>query len=151
VAEKPSGARAVEASAEEGSANKNENPFANVRLSVDRRFARSSHLRFLTFVYNAANSRAGNALPTVETAPASSINAGPDLAVQVQVFRDSQPVLTMAARKIQTEGIADLSRVPYAADLTLEDLQPGRYVLQVTVIDRINKATATQRFSFQVD
>jgi len=83
--------------------------------------------------------------------PTSATVAGPDLAVQVQVFRDNEPVITDPLHKISVEGIADLSRVPYAAELTLDGLRPGRYVLQVTVIDRIAKTSASQRFAFQVD
>jgi hypothetical protein len=71
--------------------------------------------------------------------------------VQVQVFRDNEPVITMPLAKIQVEGTSDLLRLPYAAELTLDGLQPGRYVLLVTVIDRVAKASASQRFGFQVD
>jgi len=74
----------------------------------------------------------------------------PDLAVQVQVFRDNEPVLTTALHKINTEGV-DVHRVPYAADVNLDDLRPGAYVLQVTVIDRQGKSSASQKINFQVD
>ncbi len=136
-----------------------QNPFGQVRLNVDHRFARSSHLRFLTFVYNAVGTN-----PVVQTPqspdgsggngaiiPTSSTGAGPDLAVQVQVFRDNEPVITDPLHKVSVEGIADVSRLPYAAELTLSSLQPGRYVLQVTVIDRIAKTSASQRFNFEVE
>jgi VWFA-related protein len=136
-----------------------QNLFGQVRLNVDHRFARSSHLRFLTFVYNAAGTNP--VVPTPQSPnggggggamiPTSSTGAGPDLAVQVQVFRDNEPVITDPLHKVSVEGIADLSRLPYAADLTLSSLQPGRYVLQVTVIDRIAKTSASQRFNFEVD
>jgi VWFA-related protein len=136
-----------------------QSPFGQVRLNVDHRFARSSRLRFLTFVYNAVG--ANSVVPTPESPdrvasdvsmiPTSSTGAGPDLAVQVQVFRDNEPVITDPLHKVSVEGIADLSRVPYAAELTLSGLQPGRYVLQVTVIDRLAKTSASQRFNFEVD
>jgi len=61
-----------------------------------------------------------------------------------------RPVLTTALRKINTEGV-DAHRVPYAADVNLDDLRPGAYVLQVTVIDRQGKSSATQKINFQVD
>ncbi len=136
-----------------------QNPFGQVRLNVDHRFDRTSRLRFLTFVYNAVGTnRAG---PTTESPDGSQSNAamiptsatvpGPDLAVQVQVFRDNEPVITDPLHKVSVEGIADLGRVPYAAELTLSGLQPGRYVLQVTVIDRLAKTSASQRFNFEVD
>ena len=71
--------------------------------------------------------------------------------MQVQLFRDNEPVLTTPLHKIQVEATSDLRRLPYAAEVTLDGLQPGRYVLLVTVIDRLAKASASQRFSFQVD
>ena len=72
-------------------------------------------LRFLIFAYNSA------------LAPADQ---KPDVAVQVQVVRDNQPVLTTALRKINTDGITDLARLPYAAEIPLNELLPGRYMLQ---------------------
>lgn len=135
-----------------------------VSLSVDHHFASSSHLRFLTFVYNAIGSSAsaaatpvpasqGTAAPGNSVPASSTIGSGnsPDLAVQVQLFRDNEPVITTPMHKIQVEGTSDLRRLPYAAELTLDGLQPGRYVLLVTVIDRVAKASASQRFGFQVD
>jgi VWFA-related protein len=126
-----------------------------VSLNVDHYFARSSYLRFLTFIYNATTSPV-TALPPSDpssgSVPTSVVKvAAPDLAVQVQVFRDNEPVITTPLHKINTEGQPDLQRVSYAADVMLNDLQPGAYVLQVTVIDRLAKASATQKLSFQVE
>jgi len=127
-----------------------------VVVNVDHHFASSSSLRFLTFIYNAATNAAksklsddpagGNRIPT----SATTVGA-PDLAVQVQVFRDNEPVITTPLHKIQSEGAPDMQRVPYAADVSLSGLQPGAYLLQVTVIDRLAKASATQKLSFQID
>lgn len=126
-----------------------------VMINVDHRFARTSYLRFLTFIYNATT--VSVVAPPSEVQPgASTVNTSatkipiPDLAVQVQVFRDNEPVLTTALRKINTEGV-DARRVPYAADVNLEDLRPGAYLLQVTVIDRQGKSSASQKISFQVN
>jgi len=125
-----------------------------VVINVDHRFARSSYLRFLTFIYN-ATTRASSAQPAVQPG-GTNINtsatnvAFPDLAVQVQIFRDNEPVITTPLHKINTEGV-DAQRVPYAADVRLDDLQPGAYILQVTVIDRVAKSSASQKISFQVD
>jgi VWFA-related protein len=132
-------------------------PFDQVRLNIDRHLSRTSHLRFLTFVYNA--SRGTPVAPTPKSPDNGQGNAtmiptsavDPDLAVQVQVFRDNEPVITDPLHKVSVEGIADLGRVPYGAELTLDSLRPGRYVLQVTVIDRIAKTSASQRFPFEVE
>lgn len=124
-----------------------------VTINVDHLFARSSFLRFLTFIYNATTSSVTG--PPSEVKPGGNINtsaskiAAPDLAVQVQIFRDNEPVVTNPLHKINTDGI-DAQRVPYAADVRLDDLQPGAYVLQVTVIDRLAKASASQKVNFQV-
>ncbi len=135
-----------------------------VSLNVDHHFAKSSRLRFLTFVYNAISAVGAGANPVPTTsqptaAPGNSVpttsNIGPgnipDLAVQVQLFRDNEPVITTPLHKVEVEGTSDLRRLPYAAELTLDGLQPGRYVLLVTVIDRVAKASASQKFGFQVD
>jgi VWFA-related protein len=106
-----------------------------VVLSVGRRFERTSWIRLTTFIYNAA--------------PAA--DSKPDVALQVQVFRDDQPVFTAPLIKVSTEGVPDLKRIPYAAELALGSFPPGRYVLQVTAIDRSAKTTSTQRTGFAVE
>jgi VWFA-related protein len=152
-------------------------PFKQVTVNVDHRFASSSYLRFLTFIYNAApgsansnNGKEGNTVPLITlpdkegtTQPGKDRNtvsagstsaasaAAPDLAVQVQVFRDNEPVITTPLHKIPAEAAFDAQRVPYAADVSLSGLQPGAYVLQVTVIDRLAKASATRKLSFYIE
>lgn len=106
-----------------------------VALSASHRFSRESTLRFLLFAYNTVFS------PTDQK---------PDVAVQVQVIRDDQPVITTALRKINTDGVLDLQRLPYAAEIPLNELQPGRYLLQVTVIDRVSKQSASRQTHFEV-
>jgi VWFA-related protein len=149
-------------SADASDTGKSPDPLRQVYLNIDHHFASSSHLRFLTFVYNASGSSAV-ATPTpvipgtpqlLNNVPASStipFDAGPDLAVQIQLFRDDEPVITMPLHKIQIDAHSDPRRLPYAAELDLEGLRPGRYVLLVTVIDRVAKASASQKFGFQVD
>lgn len=105
-----------------------------VDLSIERQYQRNSVLRFVFFVYNASR------------APSDS---RPDVAAQLQVLRDNQPVITTALKKIGTEG-ADLNQLPYAADLSLADLPAGRYVLQVTAVDRVSKTSASQQSRFSI-
>src|SRR6185503_18425098 len=119
-----------------------DNPFRDVKLNVEHRFARSSDLRFLTYFYN------------VQRADGAGANGGGgsppfDATVQVQVFRGSDAVITMPPAKVSVENGADLARIPYAAEVSLKDLQPGWYVLQVTVTDNLAKASASQSYSFQ--
>ncbi|HEX8149447.1 MAG TPA: VWA domain-containing protein, partial [Pyrinomonadaceae bacterium] len=107
----------------------------SVSLSVDRRFARTSHIRFLTFVYNSAVGPAG----------------APDVALQVQIFRDDQPVFTAPLSKLRADAGSDFTRLPYMAELSLSTFPPGRYVLQLTAIDRSAKTSTSQRTRFVVE
>ena len=106
-----------------------------VTLSASHHFKRESTLRFLVFAYNATPSPA---------------DQKPDIAVQVQVIRDDQPVLTTALRKVNVEGVTDLERLPYAAEIPLGELSAGRYLLQVTLIDRASKQSTSRQTHFDV-
>ena len=106
-----------------------------IALSASHRFHRDSTLRFLIFAYNTT---------------LSSADQKPDVAIQVQVVREDQPVITTALRKIGTDQNTDLTRLPYAAEIPLTDLQPGRYQLQISVIDRVSKQSTTRQTHFDV-
>lgn len=116
--------------------NVDPNAVAVATLRVDHRFHRGSGLRFIVYVYNAAPS------PT---------ESKPDVALQVQVLRDGQPVITTPSKKVSTEGLQQPNQIPYGADVSLEGVTPGRYVLQITVVDRVSKSSATQRVRFEID
>ena len=105
-----------------------------IGISANHRFRRESNLRLLVFLYN--------------TLP-SPADQKPDAAIQVQVVRDNQPVITTALRKVNTDGVPDLGRLPYAAEIRLGELLPGQYVLQVTSIDRVSKQSASQQTHFE--
>jgi VWFA-related protein len=107
-----------------------------VALSINHNFSSDGYLRFLVLVYNAA------------LAPADS---KPDVAVQVQIVRDEQPVTTTALKKISVEGITDVTKIPYAAEVSLSGLPAGRYLLQVTVVDRVSKKSASQQTRFEIN
>jgi VWFA-related protein len=107
----------------------------SVLLSVDRRFARTSHMRFLTFIYNSL----------------AGAGAQPDVALQVQVFRDDQPVFTAPLSKLKADDKADATRLPYMAELDLATFPAGNYVLQITAIDRAAKTSASQRARFVIE
>ena len=121
-----------ERKASAGEEKKSETLVEGVPVSVDHRFERTSNLRFLVYVYNAA-----------------SATAQPDVAIQVQIFRNGQPVLTLPPRKLSTAS-QDPTHLAYAAELPLEELSTGQYVLQVTSIDQIAKTSASQRVRFEV-
>jgi hypothetical protein len=110
-------------------------PEASTELRIAHRFSPTDFLRFMLFVYNAAR------------APADS---KPDVALQVQVVRDDQPVITSPLRKVSVEGVEDLVRIPFAAELSLGGLPAGRYVLQITAVDRVSKQSASQQTRFEI-
>jgi VWFA-related protein len=108
-----------------------------VQFSVERRFRRGSHINFLTMIYNAARGASGN-------------NA-PDLEAQIRLTRDGQAIVTSPVRKLAPAPGTDLARIPYSADIALQSLPAGRYVLQVTVSDRLAQTTATQQITFDIE
>ena len=105
-----------------------------VMVDVDQHFARTSVLRYQTYVYNAGRG----------TLPA-------DVEIQTQVLRDHRAVVTMPPTKLPTDTTKDLARFPYWAEVSLNQLPPGRYALQVTAIDRATKNSASQTASFVVE
>lgn len=110
---------------------------SSLEVNVGHRFSRDGNLRFAIFVYNA----------TATPAPESK----PDLALQLLMVRDEQPVVTTPLKKISTDGVTDLARIPYAGEVPLAGLPAGRYLLKVTVIDRISKQSASQETRFEIE
>jgi len=106
----------------------------HTQWSVDKKFAHGSHLKFMTFIYNAAR-QAG---------------ASWDLAAQVQVFRDGKTVISTPFKKVAAGAQTDPARVPFTAEINLAALQAARYILQVTVEDRATQKTVSQQTAFYV-
>ncbi|HEX8070287.1 MAG TPA: VWA domain-containing protein [Pyrinomonadaceae bacterium] len=106
-----------------------------VHPNIDGRYDAKSALRFRTYIYNAARGGA---------------RQQPDVALQVQIFRDDQPVITAPVRFVAAPSTTDLRRLPYEAELALDRLPPGRYQLRVTALDRIAKTSVTRRANFEV-
>ena len=115
-----------------GPRNDPQNTQDRVVVRVDHRFKRNSFLRFLLFIYTQSN------VPS-------------DIAVQIQVVRSDQPVITTSLRSVSTEGIPDAKKLPYAADLSLKQLPPGRYLLKVTAMDRNSKSVASESTRFEIE
>lgn len=105
-----------------------------VAVDVDRRFQRTSVLRFQTYVYNAA--RAGGADVR-------------EVSLRAQVLRGSTPVVTTQPFKVPVA--ADPARLPFWSELALEQLTPGHYVLQLTATDQTTGRTAVERVGFYVE
>ena len=106
-----------------------------VALSASHRFRRESTMRFLIFAYNTL---------------LSPKDQKPDVVVQTQIIRDDQPVVTTALRQVPTDGVLDITRIPYAAEIALAELLPGRYVLKITLIDRSSKQSTSRQTHFDV-
>jgi hypothetical protein len=77
-------------------------------------------------------------------------STGPDVAIQVIVMRQDQPVVTKPLVKVETNGQQNLKRISYGEDLDLSGLPAGTYVLQITAIDRVAKKSATQQSRFSI-
>jgi VWFA-related protein len=115
-----------------GPPNDSKNTQDRVAVKVDHRFKRDSFLRFLVFIYTQSN-------------------VPPDIAVQIQVVRSDQPLITTTLRRVSTEGIPDVKKLPYAADLSLTQLPPGRYLLKVTAMDRNSTSVASESTRFEIE
>jgi VWFA-related protein len=104
-----------------------------VQFSVDRHFSRSSKLDFLAFIYNATPS--GSAV---------------DLSASVRITRDGRAVVSAPPIKIAPPAQTDLARIPFTGVISLGQLPPGRYELELEVSDNSAKTSAAQRVAFDV-
>ena len=110
--------------------------FSNqIPLNIARRFKPDSFLRCLVFVYNASRSGSDRAA---------------DIAIQVQVLRNNKPVITTAIKQLATQPGQDQDRLPYASEISLKGLAPGRYVLSISAIDRAARTSASEQVRFDV-
>jgi len=105
-------------------------------LNIARRFKPDSFMRCLVFVYNA--SRAGS-------------DRMSDVAIQVQVLRNNKPVITTAIKQIPAQPGKDQDRLPYASEISLKGLAPGRYVLSISAIDRAARTSASETVRFDIE
>ena len=105
-----------------------------VRVDVDHRFARSSVLRFQTYIYDAAR------------------NAGaPDVWIDAKVLRGSQQVMIVAPSRIPSDLGKDSWRLPYWSEIALDQLPPGPYMLKVSASDKIAGTSSSQRIAFTIE
>ncbi len=103
---------------------------APVGVNASRRFARSSRMRFTTYIYNAG--------------------VPPQLSAQIKVLHGDRAVITPPETKITTEKLTNFTNIPYTAEFPLSSLPPGSYVLDITITDQTTKASASQQFKFTI-
>jgi VWFA-related protein len=104
-----------------------------IQFSVDRRFPRSTRLSFLAFVYNAAGGGVA------------------DLVVTVRVLRDNKAVVSAPPRKLAPEPSGDPARVPVSGAVSLGQLPPGRYEIEIAVSDNVARTNTAERVWFKVE
>lgn len=78
----------------------------------------------------------------------------PQLETQVRMFRDGKPAFEGKVHSFDPGQQNDLTRLVVGGSLLLgDDLQPGEYVLQLIVTDKLAKATeqlATTWIDFEI-
>ena len=105
-----------------------------VRVDVDHRFARTSVLRYQTYVYNPARNA-----------------GGPDVWIDARVLRGSQPVMIVAPSKIPPDVSPDSWRLPYWSEIALNQLPHGAYTLQVSASDKVSGTSMSRRVVFTIE
>ncbi len=105
-----------------------------VRVDVDHRFARTSVLRYQTYVYNAART-AGD----------------PNVWIDARVLRGSQQVMVVASSRIPPDVSPDTWRLPYWSEIALNQLPPGAYTLEVSASDKVSRTSRLQRVMFTIE
>lgn len=112
----------------------NSGPSGPVAITVDvnHRFARSSVLRFQTYVYNAG-----------------SVGSGADVWIQAHVMSNRRQVMSVAAARVPNND--DNVRLPYWSEIPLNGLPAGQYILVVTATDRVKDRSTSQRMKFSVE
>jgi hypothetical protein len=106
----------------------------SIRVDVDHRFARSSVLRFQTYVYNAVGD-----------------STEPDVLIEVRILRGLAGVKVLPGNRVPNEAAPDKNSLPYWSEVSLEELSPGNYTLQVEATERIKNRKAQQRTNFTVE
>jgi VWFA-related protein len=100
-----------------------------VQFSTDHRFVRNSHLRFITFIYNAALSHDGKSQPNIW--------------LQARLLRGGQIVKSTPMKSVPVEA-QDILRIPFGGEISLDSVPSGQYILEIIVDDQIAKTTVAQ-------
>ena len=107
-----------------------------VQFSTDHRFARNSHLRFITFIYNAALGLDGKSPPNIW--------------LQARLLRGGQIVKTTPMKSVPVAS-QDFLRIPFGGEITLDSIPSGQYILEITVDDQIAKTSVSQQTKIMVE
>jgi VWFA-related protein len=107
-----------------------------VQFSADHRFARNSHLRFMTFIYNAALSQGGKTQPNIW--------------IQAKLRRGGQVVKSTSMQSVPFES-QDFVRIPFAGEIALDSLPAGGYILEITVDDQIARTIVSQQTKITIE
>lgn len=99
-------------------------------VNVTQRFQRSSVLRYQTYLYHPSGAAA-------------------DIQIEARVVQDGETIVVLPPAGVPTDTFKD-NALPYWAELSLANLRPGYYQLQVTAIDQQTKHHAVQRVHFMV-
>jgi VWFA-related protein len=83
--------------------------------------------------------------------PQADSNQKPEIETYSRVFRDGTEIFTGKPQAMNTDVQTDLKKLVTGSVLKLgSNMQPGDYVLQVVVTDKVAKTTATQWSDFEV-
>lgn len=102
-----------------------------ITVDVDHRFARSSILRFQTYVYNP-----------------SARNGASNVWIDAKLLSNRRQVMALAPAKVPDNAGPSL---PYWAEISLAGLRPGHYMLQLSASDRSADRTASQYINFTIE
>jgi VWFA-related protein len=109
---------------------------AQVQFSTDHRFARNSHLSFMTFIYNAARGPDGKSPPNIW--------------LQARLLRGGQTVRTTPMKSVPIAS-QDFVRIPFVGEIALDSIPSGAYILEIVVDDQLAKTTVSQRTKITVE
>ena len=70
--------------------------------------------------------------------------------MNLRVLRDNRAVVASPARKLAPEAGADLGRIPVTGAISLGQLPPGRYELEVAISDNLAHTKAAERVMFEI-
>ena len=103
-----------------------------------RRFRKGEQVDYFFNIYNAELDKA---------------TRRPRLQTQMRLFREREQVFAGKAEEFDPDKQTDMASLQSATRIRLNGLQPGEYVLQVTVTDELapeKRRTVTQWIDFEV-